>query len=65
MNVNENHLTKEQFEALKAYAGEHGRRWKSDLRDEWMTATAPWPLMQVRNQFGPTWLVRFRFPQQG
>lgn len=57
----------EQVEALKTWAALYGRRWKSLLRDAWMTGdygsfqyTATSALLQqVRNTFGPSWLVRF------
>lgn len=51
--------TQDQLNALKEYAAANGRTWKSKLHHEWMNATASWPLMQIRNQFGPSWLVRF------
>jgi len=56
-----------QVQALREFAAAHGRNWKSVLRQSWMTGdysnapndTAVY-LQQVRNNFGPTWLVRFR-----
>jgi hypothetical protein len=57
--------TPEQWEALKAFAAEHGRTWKAQLRDAWMTGQYPCVtrqadqdglLQQVRNTFGPRWL---------
>lgn len=56
-------LTPEQLAVLQEYASQNGRTWKSKLWNEWMNATASWPLMQIRNQFGPSWLVRFRLPK--
>lgn len=56
--------TPEQLAALSAYAAEHGRTWKSQLNDDWMNGRASGPLQQVRNQFGPSWLVRFRLPKE-
>ncbi len=53
--------TEEQIEALRAYAKEHGRTWKADLNHDWMTGQAFGALQQIRNQFGPSWLVRFSF----
>jgi hypothetical protein len=57
----------EQIEALKNYAAENGRCWKSQLRDAWMaggydTQTGQYidgPLQQLRNTFGPSWLTTF------
>lgn len=59
--------TMEQMEALRAFASTHGRNWKSVLRDSWMSGIYPTDcdsasLQQVRNAFGPSWLVRFRLP---
>lgn len=48
--------TTEQWEALKAYAAEHGRTWKYQLWQEWQEGTDSGLLRQVRNQFGPRWL---------
>lgn len=56
--------TIEQWEALKAYAAQHGRCWKAALRNEWMDACQGIDnldqqalLQQLRNQFGPRWLM--------
>ena len=61
-------LTAEQLKAIQEWAKVHGRTWKSKLRQAWMTGdydgiekygnTAAY-LQQVRNTFGPSWLVRF------
>jgi hypothetical protein len=59
--------SKEQVEALKAWAALYGRNWKAPLRDAWMTGDygsfqytdTSALLQQVRNSFGPSWLVRF------
>ena len=58
--------TPDQLEALRQYAEDHGRTWKAQLNRAWMTG--PYgdndhgnPLQCVRNQFGPSWLVRFSF----
>jgi len=58
--------TPEQLTALSQYAAEHGRNWKSDLNADWVEARAcingehsP-ELQQVRNNFGPGWLIKFR-----
>jgi hypothetical protein len=58
--------TAEQLAALRAYATANGRTWKSKLLHSWETGDThgQWtaPLRQVRNNFGPSWLVRFKFP---
>ena len=58
----------EQLEALKAWAALYGRNWKSPLRDAWMTGDygsfeQSNYLQQIRNTFGPSWLIRFRLPK--
>jgi hypothetical protein len=55
--------THEQIEALRQYAAEHGRNWKSQLNADWMNGQSSGPLQQIRNQFGPSWLVRFQLPK--
>jgi hypothetical protein len=55
----------EQLEALRDFAARHGRKWKAELRDCCMTGIYPGDadsraLQQVRNQLGPSWLVKFR-----
>ena len=62
-------LSMEQFAALRAFADANGIRWKSKLNDAWMTGRyRDYPgtdcycyLQQVRNVFGPSWLVKFSF----
>lgn len=57
----------EQIEALKQFAAANGRTWKSALRHCWETGryndysgTQRCDLLQqIRNGFGPSWLVRF------
>jgi hypothetical protein len=61
--------TTEQLAALIQFAAENGRNWKSTLRACWMignyqtgtyyTTADTAALQQVRNEFGPSWLVRF------
>lgn len=57
-----------QIEALRLFASANGRNWKSELNTLWMNGAYsnavlggadPAYLQQVRNEFGPTWLVRF------
>jgi len=53
--------TTTQLEALRQYANENGRTWKSKLNTEWMNGTCDSNvLMSVRNQLGPTWLTKFK-----
>lgn len=60
--------TAEQIEALGLFATANGRNWKSELRNLWMNGAYnyavlggadPCHLQRVRNEFGPSWLVRF------
>ena len=60
-----NGLTAEEFQAVLEYAEEHGRTWKSQLRDEWMRAATIGPLQRLRNTHGPSWLMRFELPSKG
>ena len=60
----EQSLSAEQIDALRAYRDQHGRRWKSRLLAEWLSAAGgegP-ELRQVRNTFGPSWLLNYRLP---
>lgn len=67
-----NYPNAEQLEALKRFAKTAGRRWKQALRDAWMNGgydatTGEYidgPLQQVRNSFGPSWLTRFKIPDE-
>lgn len=56
--------TPEQIAALRAYRDRHGKRWKSRLLAEWLSATGEEgpDLRQVRNTFGPSWLLDYRLP---
>jgi hypothetical protein len=53
-------LTEAQAQALQAYAKEHGRTWKSQLNQDWMTGKTEGELQQVRNIFGPRWLQGYK-----
>lgn len=57
-------LSAEQIDALRAYRDRHGRRWKSRLLAEWLSSTGDEgpELRQVRNTFGPSWLLSYRLP---
>jgi Gene product 88 len=59
-------VTVEQLNALKRYASVYGRCWKQELNLAWQNGSdCQEPdgnyLRQVRNQFGPSWLVKFSF----
>ena len=62
-------LDVEQLAALRAFADANGHHWKSKLSHAWSTGryrdyngTDDYgALQQVRNTFGPSWLVRFSF----
>lgn len=55
-------LNQEQRQALNDYAAAHGRTWKQQLRDAWMTASEPGILHQLRNvsYFGPRGLNGYK-----
>ena len=67
MKTNTHTLTDIQLSALSKWAQLHGRLWKSELNAAWMNGNyhgfedAP-SLQLLRNKYGPSWLVRFRFP---
>ena len=56
-------LAAETMTAIRAYAGRHGRTWKSKLRRQWLTASAPAVLQHLRNTHGPSWLNSFILPK--
>lgn len=63
-----NKLTTDQLNALRTFANANGRTWKANLRQAWMTGRyddyagveRSDLLQQIRNQFGPSWLVKFK-----
>jgi len=64
-------LSPPQQEAIRLYAEEKGRNWKSKLSDEWLVARYVWKhpdkshlLQQVRNSFGPSWLRSVQIPKE-
>lgn len=62
--------TPEQMDALREWAAKHGRTWKSKLREAWFDGDyglfeKSHYLQQVRNQLGPSWLVRVVLPKSG
>lgn len=64
-------LTRAQACALSLFATLNGRRWKECLRTAWCTGDyarfgcsgLSGLLQQVRNQFGPSWLIRYKLPK--
>jgi hypothetical protein len=58
--------TLEQYQAIREWANFYGRNWKAPLRESWITGNygmfedIAGPLQQLRNTFGPSWLVKFR-----
>lgn len=62
-------LSPEQLSALRTFADANGVQWKSKLNAAWATGryrdypgTALYGyLQQVRNVFGPSWLLKFSF----
>jgi hypothetical protein len=57
--------TDEQLEAIKAFAKKHGPHWKADLGAAWANGKDTNEpnghlLRQVRNNFGPRWLIKFK-----
>jgi hypothetical protein len=56
--------TEAQIAAIVDYARTHGRRWKADLCADWSSGRDERnPLLrQLRNEFGPIWLLRFKLP---
>lgn len=63
-----NELTDSQYKALEAVRDHYGRLWRSRLRKSWETGKYTYllqeyqsELQQIRNDFGPSWLTKFRF----
>lgn len=61
-------LTGDQMYAIQHWAHNNGRNWKQTLRFAWEsgdygTFTHASELQQIRNQYGPSWLVSFRLPK--
>ncbi|MCX7179593.1 MAG: zincin-like metallopeptidase domain-containing protein, partial [Proteobacteria bacterium] len=55
----------DQLVAIQAFARKYGRTWKHALLNAWLNgddAREPCGhyLRQIRNQFGPTWLIKFK-----
>jgi hypothetical protein len=74
--MNKRDLEAEELEAIRAFAAEHGRRWKSILSDVYWYNARIWRagpddrygylLHGLRNdpRFGPTWLDGFKLPKE-
>jgi hypothetical protein len=65
MQATPNQPNQEQLAAIISFAQDNGRNWKAELNHSWMNAnyagrTDGHLLQQVRNQFGPSWLVKFK-----
>lgn len=54
-------LTPEQLQKLRDYAARNGRNWKQAMGADWYACRGD--CIDIRNQFGPSWLVNFRFSQ--
>ena len=52
-----NKLTNEQRQALQDFADKNGTQWKSELIHLWNAGRDVGLLRQIRNQFGPLWLL--------
>lgn len=67
----------DQIAALEAFAAAHGRKWKSVLNETYWYNARMWRgadgrneiigsiLHGIRNEFGPTWLDKFKLPSKG
>lgn len=59
--------TAQQIAALQSFAKANRRNWKQRLNYYWTIANYDdngdtHILQQIRNEFGPTWLTRFKLP---
>jgi hypothetical protein len=67
--ANRQMISPDQLAALRTFADANGRSWKSKLNAAWSTgryadyngADEYGSLQQIRNTFGPAWLVKFDF----
>jgi hypothetical protein len=62
--------TREQLDALGNFAANEGRTWKAALRHAWETGDYPTgsdsaSLQQLRNTYGPSWLMAFNVRSVG
>lgn len=52
--------TPQEMEALRAYRGVHGDRWRTQLLREWTAGRGPLELDDLRRRAGPSVLMRIR-----
>ena len=55
-------LMRRQLDALRAYAAQHGNRWKQGLKLEWGSAAAAPLLNHLRQTHRLVWLEKFQLP---
>ena len=58
-NTTARRLTLDESKQLEAFRLEHGKRWKSKLRQLWSDGSVE--LRSIRNKLGPSALDRIRF----
>lgn len=56
-------LSVDDYNALAAYAVQHGRCWRSAMREEWFAGTDVGWKRRLRNQVGSTCLSEIRLPR--
>lgn len=54
----------EQMKALREFAAKNGRNWKSELNRLWFSGGTYGYLQQIRNEFGPRWLMNLRLGKE-
>jgi hypothetical protein len=57
-------LTASQLAALRGYAVQRGRYWKSALLADWLNERCQGDLQAIRNAFGSSWLMKFKLPKE-
>jgi hypothetical protein len=76
MTIMSRDLTAEELAALRAFATDYGRKWKSVLATEYWPNARLWRdakgnnyqgslLHGLRNDLGPYWLANFKFSDHG
>lgn len=60
--ITNNGPTADQLLSLRRYAGVNGRTWKARLQRDWEIGRIKGSLRDVRDQFGPAWLTKFKLP---
>lgn len=70
--MNYRDLLPDELESLRAFAAENGRSWRNELSEKYWYNARVWRdkagkehpvLHRLRNEFGPTWLAGFKFPE--